>query len=347
MGERSESSADSIWRKARAPKNHKRDNGDHTDRRWRSKRSGTKLDESPLSVSTNPDAIPRDVQRGKGNKNGRSKSRWSPKSKPHDINKNLVEELQKQQGEIDALQEIIKTNSEPEKPESDVETERLHSHESPKKEFGAEVLIRDGIDVQWTEPDRGFSLGAKLVAGAMTLGAVGSYIFGSKVPIMAAAAFSSALALTDHFLVRALDSQKGMFTVTHEIHASKTDETELTDLRPDRQALKPIKHRPSYMKGEYIKKHLFMRVADIELNISAAAVAQIAVSANVALNANPQVAFERMNITANSLHTVNFDMYKTLYGQTLMQDSVLTSYGLYRQMHQRMRAFPFPSPPTI
>ena len=333
-----------------------RSNNNNDRQRRSSKSSRRPVDDSSLSGSSQSSSVSGNVRRKHGATKGAGGSKWTPK-RGHDVNQNLVQELQKQQGEIDALkaiQEEIQVNerSQPSakqeflSPTDQLLNECIEQMEGPSPVKQEQDFLERDLNINWTEPDRGVSKGVKLSVGIAAASAIGSLFFGRKSLILGAAGIVG-LASFDMMMVRLMQSAKGLFTVHHTITASKTTEEKHIDLRPDRQAMKPIKHEPIYMKGEYVSTHLGLPVTKVALSFPAAAVAQISVSANVALNARADVAFERMNTTANTLHTVNFDMYKSLYGQSLMQDSVLVSFGLYKQMHQRLRSFPFPSPPTI
>jgi hypothetical protein len=117
------------------------------------------------------------------------------------------------------------------------------------------------------------------------------------------------------------------------------------DLRADSIALGKLKHSDAvYAEVEYRGwSHWFMAARVRTLTISIEIFVQICTGNNLLLNATESVVYARLVQSANSLHSVNVSRYRSVSGQTVVQDTALVALGLWHQMKMLRDDLPFPA----
>jgi hypothetical protein len=131
----------------------------------------------------------------------------------------------------------------------------------------------------------------------------------------------------------------------------------LRDLRSDANSMLELRHPPRY---GLVKVRRFLTCWGVDLHVpdfawavvgraryvlyvSFEVVAQIATDTNMSLAAGNEVVWNRLNIAARSLHTINLDRFLALSGINVKQDSVLYCHALYKRMLQELDE-DFPAP---
>jgi hypothetical protein len=125
---------------------------------------------------------------------------------------------------------------------------------------------------------------------------------------------------------------------------------DMLDARADVMALGKLKHKQSIGSVEYTKEIGFIPVIQKQINettilqVSFETLAQLATPSNMSLNSTVDTAWERINHTARTLHSVNNDKLLPVFNVNAVQDSVILAYGVARKMHQERENVNFPRP---
>lgn len=149
----------------------------------------------------------------------------------------------------------------------------------------------------------------------------------------------------------------GLHQNRHYRYGGRFHHNHLRDLRSDANSMLELRHPPRYGLVN-VRRFLTcwgvdLRVPDFawavvgraryELYVSFEVVAQIATDTNMSLAAGNEVVWNRLNIAARSLHTINLDRFLALSGINVKQDSVLYCHALYKRLLQELDE-DFPAP---
>lgn len=148
-------------------------------------------------------------------------------------------------------------------------------------------------------------------------------------------------------------------------------EYELTDRRPDVVSMGQLKHqdaRYAYIRltqrcglvealrsvylgdsrpGVSHTASLFGSKRHTDMVVSTELVKQLAVPQTLDLAASPDVVWDRMTHMSKSLHSVNVSRDFPLKHEFVVQQSLLVSFALYRELQFKLGALPFPKPRLI
>jgi hypothetical protein len=148
-------------------------------------------------------------------------------------------------------------------------------------------------------------------------------------------------------------------------HDNQSDPTFGDDLRTDATSLGELKHnKPLIALVKHTEvTHIFgktnagysswhkglLSIFSLELPgkttifpVSMEVLSQITGAVNLRMSSTPLAAWERIEMSAKSLHSVNVSRYLVFEGAHPVQGACLVAFGLFMQMRERLRNVPFP-----
>jgi len=118
-----------------------------------------------------------------------------------------------------------------------------------------------------------------------------------------------------------------------------------SDMRADSISLQDLKYgNPLYLQVKHVVREGWWVQRATFLTISFELLAQISTAENHSLISDHETVFQRIFHTAKKINRVNIDRYMSVCGESVVQDSCLVSYAIYRQMLLRVKHVPFPGP---
>jgi hypothetical protein len=119
------------------------------------------------------------------------------------------------------------------------------------------------------------------------------------------------------------------------------------DLRPDSGSVQDLKHEDAYLcyiTHSYESKKLgfFSRIKYESMLCSAEVISQLSNQQNLNLNSAPKTVFDKLNIVASRLQTVNHDRYECFKGNYVVQNSVIVAYNMHADLVNRTKHHVFP-----
>lgn len=135
----------------------------------------------------------------------------------------------------------------------------------------------------------------------------------------------------------------------------RTDATSLGELKHNKPLIALVKHTEvTHIFGKtnagYSSWHKgLLSIFSLELPgkttifpVSMEVLSQITGAVNLRMSSTPLAAWERIEMSAKSLHSVNVSRYLVFEGAHPVQGACLVAFGLFMQMRERLRNVPFP-----
>jgi hypothetical protein len=136
-------------------------------------------------------------------------------------------------------------------------------------------------------------------------------------------------------------------TIVHSYEFVKLVDQHGGDLRPHGLSQSDLKYKESrYARVDYVRREGSTEVLRTKLTISAELFAHLTLPGNLNLSSTEEVAWDRLQYTAKTMSAVNLDRYLSLKGRFVVQDTTLVAFGLYKQLLEKRRELPFPTPPS-
>lgn len=258
-------------------------------------------------------------------------------------------------GNLDAIQEIIKENTE--KVDEAAKTKKLiEDGENRRIALEKEDVLQARLEkmkIKWGELRYGawarnliFFLIALIVP--CTLVVLDGIVYGTYGRHAVLCGVFCQLIIMALVVFLMSPGKKYKYTFKRWVHF----EENFDDLRADSIAVGKLKHNnPRIALVEFQSYYdgpcgWLWSPRRMTLKPSVELLSQITTAANLPLASNDEIAFERLNYVARNLHSVNVNRYDPLVGDYPVQDAVLVAFAIYKSMLETRDIVPFPRRPA-
>lgn len=268
----------------------------------------------------------------------------------------IADDQDKMAGEIDALKDMIRDlqQAPPPAPPPPPPKNPGSKQDQIDKTLSLRVLTNKSV-FEWTTDTNRLSFGSFIhYVSKFALFGSAAYLVTFRLGKCLKLALFSAAAYCAPYAIDTFNRYNNPDTIQlscfdsvnyHRIAIESISGSTHDDLRPDRNALKDIKHSPKYFNALYTQSSWMGLVARRRLHGSVEISFQSAIAANCKLDSDPGTAYDRIERTASSLHTVNYDRSLVLNHKTIPQDSAMLAYAMFMDAKQKKEVFPFPNAP--